>query len=82
MTAHSIATQFPGHGGDHRSLTSQRNIALMKVLVLSCVWLILFTCYPWVFVQKGTGRRRSNGAGIKCLYGICITTYACVTAIW
>ena len=27
MTTRMIATKFPGHGGDHRSLTSKLNVA-------------------------------------------------------
>ena len=55
-TARLYATQFLGHG--YVCMTSQLNVALMRRLRGSLMCLAsLLTCYPWSFVQPGTGRR-------------------------
>ena len=55
-------------------MTSQLNVALICKSHGSLLYLAYsLTCYPWVFVQPGTGNVWLTGAGIKCLY--CISTY-------
>ena len=46
----SIASQFPGHGcmGD---LIIDRSFGLRATWVITLLWLICFTCYPWVTSQ-------------------------------
>ena len=64
-TAPTITTQFSGHGCDHRSLTSQLKVALMRKLRGSLICRLTFlTC----LYNQALADVRPNGAGTKCLY--------------
>ena len=52
-TARPIANQFPGHG-----CMNDLNVALIRKLRgYWGNWFVFLMCYPWVFIQPGTGRR-------------------------
>ena len=55
MAARPIDTQFPGHGSID-DLTTERSFNSQATWVIDVLGLFL-TCYPWVFVETGTGGR-------------------------
>ena len=58
-TAHLIATQFPWYG-IMDNLTTERSFESQATWVIDIVCFMFWTCYPWVFLQPGTGRRPVN----------------------
>ena len=66
----TIAIQFPGHVCMN-DLTTERSFDSQATWVIN-VCLIILTCYLWLCVQPGTGRR-PTGARTKWLYCRCIT---------
>ena len=54
-TARPIATQFLGHG--RMDNPTERSFDSQAIWVFNVLGLFLLTCYPWVIVQPGTGRR-------------------------
>ena len=55
MTACPIAIQFPGNGCMD-DLTNERSFESQATWVIAIFCFMFWICYPWVFVQLGTGR--------------------------
>ena len=55
-TVRLITDQFAGHGRMD-GLATERSFDKQTTWVIDVLGLLLLTCYPWVFVEPGTGRR-------------------------
>ena len=63
--AHLIPTKFPGHGCMD-GLTTECSFDSRPTRVIDVFGLFL-TCYPWLFVQPGTGRCPVNWCNLYCI---------------
>ena len=58
-----------GHGyGGIDDLTTERSFDSQATWVITMIVIYFVTCYPWVFVQLGNGRRPADRNWMSVLY--------------